>query len=60
VTAHLDLSLFGAYMDVLRLEKPVYLKIGWTQQGKLRAVGQVSIDTKREVLGEFFQKATKV
>ena len=28
VTAYLDISLYSAYMDFLRLERPVYLKIG--------------------------------
>ena len=45
VTAYLDLSLYQAYMDILRLENPVYLKIGWTQQGRARVAAQVSIDT---------------
>jgi hypothetical protein len=58
-TTYLDLSLYDTYMDILRLEKPVYLKIGWTQQGKLLTVGQVSIDTKKEVIGEFFEKSPK-
>ena len=56
VTAYLDLSLYRAYMDILRFERPVYLKIGWTQQGRVRAVGQVSLDTKKEVIGDFFEK----
>jgi hypothetical protein len=43
-------------MDILRLEKPVYLKIGWTQQGRARVVAQVSLDTKKEVIGDFFEK----
>jgi hypothetical protein len=59
VTAHLDVAHYAAYMDILRLERPVYLKIGWTQQGKARVVSQVSIDTKKEVFGEFFQKTGK-
>lgn len=57
-TAHLDVSLFSAYMDILRLEKPVYLKISWTQHGKQRTVSQISIDTKREVIGEYFEKVS--
>lgn len=56
VTAHLDIAHYAAYMDILRLEKQVYLKIGWTQQARIRVVSQVSIDTKKEVIGEFFQK----
>jgi len=56
VTAYINLSLYDAYMDILRLERPVYLKIGWTQQAKARTVAQVSIDTKKEVIGDFFEK----
>ena len=59
VTLHLDLSLYDAYMDILRLEKSIYLKIGWTQQGRMRAVAQVSIDTKKDVIGDFFEKLPK-
>lgn len=57
VTAHLDIAHYGAYVDILRHEKQVYLKIGWTQQAKAQIVSQVSIDTKKEVIGEFFQKS---
>ncbi|MFQ5773168.1 MAG: hypothetical protein ACE5GS_01485 [Kiloniellaceae bacterium] len=53
-TAHLDIAHYRAYMDILRLEKTVYLKMGWTQHGKAMALSQVSIDTKKEVIGEFF------
>ena len=56
VTAHLDIAHYPAYLDVLRHEKRVYLKIGWTQQARTRVVSQVSIDTKKEVIGEFFEK----
>ena len=59
VTAYLDLSLYQSYMDIMRLEKPVYLKIGWTQQGRTRVVAQVSLDTKKEVIGDFFEKKPK-
>jgi len=59
VTLHLDLALYDAYMDILRLEKPIYLKIGWTQQGRMRVVAQVSIDTKKDVIGDFFEKKPK-
>ena len=59
VTAYLDIAHYRAYMEILRLENPVYLKISWTQQAKVRAVSQVSIDTKKEVLGEFFKHTGK-
>ena len=56
VTIYFDIDLFDAFMDILRQENAVYLKIGWTQQGKVKTVAQASIDTKKEVLGEFFEK----
>ena len=54
-TAHIDIAHYGAYMDVLRLESPIYLKMSWSQQGKNMVLSQVSIDTKKEVIGDFFR-----
>lgn len=59
VTSYLDVAHYAAYMDILRLESPIYLKIGWTQAARNRAVAQVSVDTKKEVIGEFFQETRK-
>jgi hypothetical protein len=59
VTVYMDIALFDAYMDILRLEKRVFLKIGWTQHAKSRSVAQVSVDTKKEVIGEHFEKGPK-
>lgn len=53
-TAFLDAVHYKAYMDTLRMEKTLYLKMGWAQQGKTMALSQVSIDTKKEVIGEYF------
>jgi hypothetical protein len=55
VRTHLDIAHYHAFMDILRLEMPVYLKLGWTQQGRAKGISQVSIDTKKEVIGEFFE-----
>ena len=52
--AHIDIAHYSAYMDVLRLENPIYLKMGWTQSGRTRVLTQVSIDSKKEVIGEYF------
>ncbi len=41
-------------MEMLRLENPVYWKIGWTQHGNAKVVSQVSLDSKKEVIGAFF------
>lgn len=54
-TWFLDIALFGPTMDILRLEKQIYLKIGWTLQRTAQTVAQVSIDTKEEVIGQFFE-----
>ena len=56
-TAFLDTTHYRPYMDILRLESPIYLKMRWTQQGNLKVLSHVSIDTKKEVIGEFFGKA---
>ena len=57
-TCYLDIAYYQAYVDLLRHEKEVFLKIRWTQQGILRTVAQVSIDTKEEIIGEFFERST--
>lgn len=54
-TAHIDLSAYEPYMDILRLEKQVYLKLGWSQKGRVRMLTHVSIDTKKEVIGDYFK-----
>ncbi len=54
-TAHLDIAHLKGYMDVLREEKTVYLKLGWSQQGRIMTLSHLSIDTKKEVIGEYFQ-----
>jgi hypothetical protein len=54
MTCYLDMAAYGPYMDVLRRETPLYLKIAWRQLGPVRQVHHVSIDTKQEILGEYF------
>lgn len=54
VTCHLQMHAYAAYMDVLRQENPIYLKIAWRQLGAVRQVSHVSIDSKKEILGEYF------
>jgi len=53
--AHIDIAHYVAYMDVRRLENPIWLKMGWSQSGRMRILTQMSIDTKKEVIGEFFK-----
>jgi len=54
-TAHLDIAHYPAYMDILRMEKTVYLKFAWGQQGTVKGLQHLSLDTKKEVIGEYFQ-----
>jgi hypothetical protein len=56
-TAYMDTAHYRAYMDILRLESPIYLKMSWTQQGNIKVLSHVSIDTKKEVIGEFFGRS---
>ncbi len=58
VTAYLDTAHYRAYLDILRLESPIYLKMSWTQQGNIKVLSHVSIDTKKEVIGEFFGRSS--
>ncbi len=53
-TVFLDIAFHEAVMDVVRNEKSLYLKLGWTQTGKSFALAQVALDTKKEMLGQFF------
>ncbi|MFQ5468617.1 MAG: hypothetical protein ACE5DS_10865 [Kiloniellaceae bacterium] len=53
--AYLDIAHYPAYMDILRLERTVYLKMSWAQQGKSMSLSQMSIDTKKEFIGEYFK-----
>lgn len=54
ITCHLEMDAYGPYMDVLRHEDIVYLKVAWRQLGAVKQVSHVSIDTKAEILGEYF------
>ncbi len=54
VTAYLDIHHYRPYMEILRLENPVYLKIGWRQLGAVKHVSHVSIDTKKEIFDQYF------
>ena len=55
-TAYLDVAHYRAYMDILRDEKVVYLKLAWGLHGKVMALQHLSIDTKKEVIGEYFSE----
>jgi len=54
-TVYFDSPLYGAYIDVLRHEKSVYLKMSWTKKGAAPTLSHASIDTKKEIIGEYFE-----
>ena len=56
-TAYYDISFFDAFMGILRGEGALYWKIAWRQLGAKREVAEVSLDTKREIIGDFFSRS---
>ncbi len=56
-SSYMDIAFYPAFMEILRLDQPAYWKIAWVQTGPTRTVTDVSLDTKKEILGEFFPKA---
>ncbi len=55
-TAFYDISFFDAFIGILRYEKELYWKIAWVQTGATKQVSDVSLDTKKEIIGEFFSR----
>jgi hypothetical protein len=55
-TAFYDITFFQAFIDILRLETDLYWKIHWIQMGAKKQVADVSLDTKKEIIGEFFSR----
>ncbi|HMB76142.1 MAG TPA: hypothetical protein VKN76_07060 [Kiloniellaceae bacterium] len=53
-TIYFDSALYSVYVDLLRHEKSLYLKMSWTAQGASQALSHASIDTKKEIIGEYF------
>lgn len=56
VTAFFDISFYDAFVGLLRSGDTVYWKTQWTQLGARKEVADVSIDTKEEIIGEYFAK----
>ena len=56
VTAYFDISFFDAFAGLLRLEDELYWKVHWIQTGARKEVADVSLDTKEEIIGEFFAR----
>ena len=57
VTAHYDVSFYQAFIDILRTEDELYWKYHTVQMGPNMEVTDVSLDTKKEIIGEFFSRA---
>jgi hypothetical protein len=57
VTAYFDISFYEPFVGILRQEDELYWKTQWIQLGARKEVADVSLDTKEEILGEYFSKA---
>lgn len=57
VTARYDVSFFQAFIDILRTEEELYWKYHLVQMGPNIEVTDVSLDTKKEIIGDFFSRA---
>jgi len=57
-TAFFDINFFDAFIGVLRYEDELYWKIAWRKLGAVTSCSDVSLDTKREVIGDFFPRTT--
>lgn len=55
-TAYYDITFYQPFIDILRSEDELYWKIAWIQTGANRVVSDVSLDTKKEIIGEFFAR----
>ena len=56
-TAFYDVQFYQAFVDILRLESDLYWKIHWVQLGAKKHVADVSLDTKQEIIGEYFSRS---
>jgi hypothetical protein len=56
VTAFFDVSFFEPFVGLLRGEDDLFWKTQWTQLGARKEVADVSLDTKEEIIGEYFAK----
>jgi len=59
VTAHFDVSFYEAFIDILRTEDELYWKYHLVKMGPNVEVTDVSLDTKKEIIGEFFSRASE-
>lgn len=55
-TAFFDVSFYDAFIGILRYEDELYWKVQWVQRGARQEAADVSLDTKEEIIGEFFPR----
>jgi len=55
-TVYYDITFFEPFIGILRAEDELYWKIAWVQLGPKREVSDVSLDSKKEIIGEFFSR----
>ncbi|MEM7169464.1 MAG: hypothetical protein AAF530_04810 [Pseudomonadota bacterium] len=55
-TAYFDIAFCDAFLGILRHEEELYWKIAWRQLGAVKTCSDVSLDTKSEIIGEFFSR----
>lgn len=55
-TVYYDITFFEPFIGILRAEDELYWKIAWVRSGPKREVSDVSLDTKKEIIGEFFSR----
>ena len=58
-TVFYDLGFFDAFIGILRNEDEVYWKLALTQLGANRTVSDASLDSKKDIVGEFFPRQVK-
>lgn len=55
-TVYYDIDFYQPFIEMLRHEAELFWKIAWVQMGPNRTAADVSLDTKKEIIGEFFQR----
>lgn len=55
-TAYFDIAFCDAFLGILRHEDELYWKIAWRQLGAVTTCSDVSLDTKAEIIGDFFTR----
>ena len=56
VTAFFDISFYDAFLGLLNHGVPLYWKVHRVQTGARKEPADVSLDSKEEIIGEYFAK----